>query len=133
MSGLNLYSVMSEELIPITYLNDFIFCPASIYFHNLEGDAEKMTYQSPDQLNGSAAHRLVDQASYASNQLLQGISVYSEQYSLYGKIDSFDIVTGVLRERKKKIKAIYDGQIFQVYAQCFSLREMGYEVKKLVL
>lgn len=26
---------MTEDLIKLSQLNDFIFCPASIYFHNL--------------------------------------------------------------------------------------------------
>lgn len=43
-----------ENPIAITKLNDFIFCPASIYFHNLFGDTEKIMYQSERQINGSA-------------------------------------------------------------------------------
>lgn len=34
-----------EDLIKITQINDFIFCPISIYFHSLYGDREKTTYQ----------------------------------------------------------------------------------------
>ena len=47
--------------------------------------------------------------------VLQGLSVYSEEYNLVGKIDTFDTRKGVLTERKKKIKKVYDGYIFQVY------------------
>jgi len=36
---------MSEYSIPISFLNDFIFCPASIYFHQLEENSEIITYQ----------------------------------------------------------------------------------------
>ena len=93
-----------------------------------------MTYQSPDQLNGSAAHQSVDSATYTSaSHVLQGISVYSEQYSLYGKIDLFEIDTGYLRERKKYVKTIYDGQVFQLFAQCVALREMGYTVNRMAI
>jgi CRISPR-associated protein Cas4 len=45
----------------------------------------------------------------------------------------FDINTNKLTERKREIKTIYDGYVFQVYAQCFALREMGYEVKNIVI
>lgn len=45
-----------EDLILITELNDFIFCPISIYFHHMYGNREKATYQSEYQLNGTAAH-----------------------------------------------------------------------------
>lgn len=34
-----------EDYIKITQLNDFIFCPVSIYFHNLYEDSEPMLYQ----------------------------------------------------------------------------------------
>lgn len=125
---------MSENAISITTLNDFIFCPASIYFHGLDCDTDVMVYQNADQLNGTAVHTKVDDASYSTEvSVLQGVSVYSEKYDMFGKIDVFQIGTGVLRERKRKISVIYDGYVFQIYAQCFALREMGYMVKKLVL
>src|SRR5574344_2542447 len=38
-----------------------------------------------------------------------------------------------LIERKRTIKNIYDGYIFQLYAQYYSLSEMGYSVKELQL
>ena len=40
--------------------------------------------------------------------MLQGIPVYCEKYNLIGKIDTFDSVKGILTERKKKIKMVYD-------------------------
>ena len=43
----------------------------------------------------------------------------------------FDTNTGVLTERKRKINKIYDGYVFQVYAQYFGLSEVGFEVKKI--
>lgn len=125
---------MSEYPIPISNLNDFIFCPVSIYFHGLDSETEKISYQTPSQINGTAAHKKVDTGEYSTSlDFLQSISVYSEKYNVYGKIDVFDIKQGVLRERKKKITAIYDGYIFQLYAQYYALSEMGYSVKKLVL
>ena len=125
---------MSEYSISISNLNDFVFCPASIYFHALDGGAEKLTYQSSAQLNGTAAHRTVDESAYTTSaHVLQGICVYTEKYDLFGKIDSFDVKSGVLRERKKKIRVVYDGYVFQLYAQCFALREMGYTVRGLAL
>lgn len=48
--------------------------------------------------------------------MLQGVSVYCEKYNLVGKIDVFDEKTGILTERKKKIKTVYDGYIYQIYA-----------------
>ena len=54
-------------------------------------------------------------------------------YNLVGKIDTYDRTKKLLRERKKYIKQIYDGYVFQIYAQYFAMREMGYEIKKLEL
>lgn len=123
-----------DDAILITELNDFIFCPASIYFHRLYGSMDKLMYQSEDQLNGSAAHMSIDQGKYSTKaEVLMGTDVYSERFNLIGKIDIFDTKKGVLRERKKKIKVIYDGYIFQIYAQYFALVEMGYDVKHLEL
>ncbi len=122
---------MYDEIL-ITQLNDFIFCPASIYFHMLYGETDKMSYQSQSQINGTAAHAAVDTGTYSTKKsILKGIDVYCEQYGLIGKIDLFDTATGTLTERKRSVKTIYDGYYFQVYAQCFSLREAGYEVNKI--
>ena len=121
-----------EEPISISNLNDFIFCPISIYFHNLYGNASTLLFQDTAQINGSYVHEKVDNNEYSDKKnTLQGISVYCERYNLIGKIDVFNIQSGVLTERKKKITTIYDGYIFQLYAQCFALREMGYAVNEI--
>lgn len=44
---------MSENPIAISNLNDFIFCPVSIYFHLLDYETEKLTYQNGSQINGT--------------------------------------------------------------------------------
>lgn len=125
---------MDDDCILISQLNDFIFCPASIYFHGLYGGRDNLTFQKSPQLNGTQAHTAVDSGAYSSRKnILQGISVYSEKYRLVGKIDILDTATHTLTERKKKIKVIYDGYIFQTYAQYFALTEMGYTVNKLRL
>lgn len=93
-----------------------------------------LIYQSEYQINGKIAHESIDERSYSfSKNVLQGTDIYCEKYNLAGKIDLFDIENGVLTERKKLIKNIYDGYVFQVYAQCFALRDMGYLVKKIRL
>lgn len=123
-----------ENPILITWLNDFIFCPVSIYFHNLYGDSNRVSFQDTYQINGTHSHENVDNGGYSTKaSILSGISVYCEKYGITGKIDIFYSEKGELRERKKKIKQIYDGYVFQLYAQCFALREMGFSVKKLVL
>ncbi len=125
---------MEESIISISQLNDFIFCPVSIYFHNLYGNGNIRLYQRKDQVNGTAAHSAVDNGKYSTKKsLLMGMDVYSEEYGLIGKIDIFDNVTGKLTERKKMIHKVYDGFVFQVYAQFVCLSEMGYKVNTLNL
>lgn len=121
-----------EETILISYLNDFIFCPVSIYFHKLYGAMDKTLYQSSFQIDGTNAHKAIDSKKYSTKKnVLQSINVYSEKYGFQGKIDVFDVNKGLLTERKNKIITIYDGYVFQIYAQYFGLTEMGYDVKKL--
>lgn len=121
-----------EEIILISYLNDFIFCPISIYFHKLYGTLEKTTYNSTFQVNGINSHKAVDNQTYSDKtSVLQGMSVYSENLGIMGKIDVFDVEKGLLTERKNKVIQIYDGYIYQVYAQYYALIEMGYRVNKI--
>lgn len=125
---------MGENALPISNLNDFIFCPVSIYFHSLDIDTDRISLQDEYQINGTAAHECSDNGSYSDKKsILQAIPVYSEKYNLYGKIDVFDTSKGILTERKKKIVRVYDGYVFQLYAQYFSLIEMGYDIKSIRL
>ena len=89
-------------------------------------------YYGSAQLDGKAAHSAIDEQRYSTHKnILQGIDIYSNEYNLCGKIDLFDVEKGLLKERKKHIETIYDGYVFQLYAQCLCLREMGYSVKSL--
>ncbi len=119
-----------EAYMNISYLNDFIFCPRSIYFHQLYGRVSKRMYHTTDQTKGLVAHKTIDKQNYSTSKaILQGMDVFSEQYNIGGKIDTFDQTKSLLVERKKKIKVIYDGYIYQLYAQYYCLVEMGYTVK----
>ena len=123
-----------ESYLPISFINDFIFCPRSIYFHQLYGQVERSFYQSKVQVKGEQAHQRIDKANYStSSSVLQAIDVYSEKYKICGKIDIYDTKNAQLIERKKRIKVIYEGYIFQVYAQYHCLTEMGYPVQSIKL
>lgn len=77
-------------------------------------------------------HEAIDKKSYSTRKnILQGMDVYSEKYGICGKIDIYDEEKKSLIERKKHIEIIYDGYVFQLYAQYYSLTEMGYEVNEL--
>ena len=123
-----------EENIIISNINDFIFCPRSIYFHNLYGNFDEHIYHSSSQVQGRIAHRSIDQKNYTTKKsILQGIDIYSAELGIIGKLDIFDTDSGTLTERKRKITFIYEGYLLQIYAQYFCLIEMGFIVKMIRL
>jgi len=128
-----------ENYIKLSTLNDFIFCPKSIYYHNLYDNYEKKLYQEEAQIEWSLVHETIDNRTYSTSKyILQWISVFSERYKIAGKIDIFDIRTWELIERKNQIfldedkKAkIYLWQKYQLWWQMFCLEEMWYDIKSL--
>lgn len=122
-----------EELIPFTMLNDFIFCPASIYFHKMYDGVENLLFTGEKQLSGKSLHKKIDENTWTQSNVICGRTFETTEYGLYGKIDKYYKVSKKLTESKAKITTIYDGYVFQLYAQCFSCREAGFEVNKLEL
>ena len=123
-----------ESGIKISYLNDFIFCPRSIYFHNLYYDIDENLYHSSYQKKGKLTHSNIDNKTYSSKKsIIQGIDIYSSKLGVYGKIDLFDMSEKKLIERKKKIKKLFEGHYLQLFAQYYCLLEMGYKVEKIVV
>jgi CRISPR-associated protein Cas4 len=91
-------------------------------------------YSQAPQLRGESAHKSIDTKTYSDKKdILQDFEVYSDKYKLFGKIDIFDLKSKKLIERKREIKHIYDGYIFQIYAHYFCLTEMDFDVKYLAL
>lgn len=106
----------------------------SLYFHSLYENFSQKVYHDIPQTAGKIKHENIEQGKYSSaKRYLQGLPVFSEKYNLAGKIDIYDQKDKALIERKYKIKQIFDGQRYQLYAQMYSLEEMGYEVKKLFI
>lgn len=123
-----------EQLIRISNLNDFIFCPASIYYHGMYEDLDCSVYQEIDQLQGTYVHESIDKSKYSTRKdIMQGIEVYTDRYKIIGKIDIYDKSKKLLIERKNKITTIYDGYVFQLYAQYFGMTEQGMDVQHLKL
>lgn len=114
-----------ESYILLSELNDFIFCPRSIYWHHIYGRYTTSAYHDTSQILGNIAHKTIDTATYSTRKtILQGTAIYSDRLKIAGKIDIFDTKTGILTERKRKIKKIYDGYLLQLYGQYICLSEM---------
>ncbi len=115
--------------IPITALNDFVFCPRSVYFHGVYEAVDDGYYKATPQKRGTLKHTASDEGTYSSRKrYLQGMSVASEKYGLVGKIDIYDIETKTLIERKAKINFVFEGYKWQILGQIVCLEEAGYEV-----
>lgn len=95
-------------------------------------DTDEGQYKATPQIKGKVAHKTTDEKT-ASNRAddILSLPVYSEEYGLMGKIDVYKRKEKKLIERKYQLKQIYQGQIYQLWAQMLCLQEMGYEVTSL--
>lgn len=120
------------DYIAISMLNDFVFCPYSIYLHNVYMETDETVFHAAPQTRGKIAHESVD-AKRASNYKsdILALPVYSDKWGLIGKIDIYRKNKKLLIERKFQLSKIYQGQIYQIWAQMLCLQDMGYEVKHL--
>lgn len=113
-------------------MNDFIFCPYSIYLHNVYMDADEELYKATPQIQGTIAHEGIDNKTYSTKKNdIMALPVYSDELGVTGKIDLFKQAEKTLIERKYQLKRIFRGQIYQLWAQYFCLLEMGYDVQKI--
>lgn len=120
------------DYILISTLNDFIFCPYSIYLHNVYQSTDEDLYYATPQVKGSLAHEPTDSKSGSTRKdVILSLPVFSEKYHLMGKIDVYRQGERKLIERKYQLSKIYRGQIYQLWAQYFCMKEMGYDVEAL--
>lgn len=121
-----------EPYIAISTINDFLYCPRSLYMHIAAGDITPASYHETPQVQGKAVHEAIELNRYSNRKsVLQNMSIFSEELGIQGKLDIFDTETGELIERKAKLKKLYEGHYMQLYAEYFCLIEMGYKPTKL--
>lgn len=121
-----------DEFVNISNLNDFLFCPFSIYLHSVYQTSDTNQYHQLNQVKGKIAHSTIDAKKYSSStKVITSMSVYSNEYQLIGVIDQLFMEQKRLVETKNRIDTIYRGQQLQIYAQYLCLKEMGYEVAEL--
>lgn len=120
------------DYIPLSALNDFVFCPYSIYLHNVYMEADEDLFQATPQTKGAMAHQGVDQKTGSTRRNdIMSLNVYSDELGISGKIDIFKQDQRLLIERKNNLKRIYQGQIYQLWGQYFCMTEMGFSVERL--
>lgn len=96
--------------------------------------ADDDVFHDVPQARGKAVHKTIDEQTYSSRKdILTGISVFSDELGICGKIDIYNVAQKALIERKYQLKTIYQGQLYQLWAQYFCMIEMGYEIEKLSL
>lgn len=123
---------MEEFFINISTLNDFIFCPYSIYLHQVYANTDESLYHAVPQARGRIAHESIDTKRVSTHKdIIEAMTVCSEKYAIIGKIDIFKVKEKMLIERKYQLKQIFQGQLYQLWAQMLCLEEMGYRVEKL--
>lgn len=123
-----------ESYIQISKINDFLYCPRSVYLHSIYENFSSKTFHQTPQVVGKLNHETIDNKRYSSaKRYLQGSSVYSEKYGIAGKIDIYDSEKKHLIERKTVVKKIWQGYIYQLYAQYFCMKEMGYGIDRMFL
>lgn len=121
-----------NDLITISTLNDFIFCPYSIYLHNVYMDADEDIYHAKPQTRGRNSHEKVDaKKTSTKNDIIESLPVLCYELGVYGKIDVYNQKNKSLIERKYALKNIYRGQYYQLWAQYYCMTEMGYEVESI--
>ena len=64
LSALNM-----DDYISIALLNDFIFCPYSIYLHNVYMEEDETLYKATPQIRGTIAHEGIEDGEYIEKLL----------------------------------------------------------------
>ncbi len=120
------------DYIPLSTLNDFIFCPYSIYLHSVYMETDEDTYKATPQTKGTIAHQGIDTKSGSTRKSdIMALPVYCDELGISGKIDLYKQDKRLLIERKNNLKRIFRGQIYQLWGQYFCMIEMGYKVDRL--
>ena len=123
---------MEEDYILLSTLNDFIFCPYSIYLHNIYMETDEGLYHATPQTQGRIAHDAVDsKRSSTRKHDLMSLPVSCRELGIMGKIDLYKGEEHHLIERKYRLKQIFQGQLYQLWGEYFCMIEMGYDVKKV--
>ena len=91
-----------DDYISIASLNDFIFCPYSIYLHNVYMEEDETLYKATPQIRGTIAHEGIDKKTGSTKKAdIMSLSVYSDslirlQYSVYEVANTNRVINNLL-------------------------------------
>jgi CRISPR-associated protein Cas4 len=95
-------------------------------------DTDEDMYHASPQTRGKVAHQSIDNKVASTKRAdIMSLSICSAKMKIVGKIDLYHKDTEQLVERKYELKQIYQGQVYQLWAQYFCMIEMGYSVKSI--
>ncbi len=80
--------VMTEDLIPLRMLNEFVYCPRLFWIEYVDNEF----VDSEDTINGRFVHRNVDKVKSLPEDIsdkfsARSIMLSSEKYGIIGKLD----------------------------------------------
>ena len=86
------------DYIHISTLNDFIFCPYSIYLHNVYMESDEMMFHAEPQTRGRISHEAIDHKTYSNraNDIISLCHVFFDAMIPY-KIAVFKYVQSYYR------------------------------------
>ena len=114
-----------DDYIPLSTLNDFIFCPYSIYLHSVYMETDGDLYKASPQTKGTLVHQGVDEKKGSTRKSdIMSLPIYCDELGISGKIDVYKQDNRLLIERKNNLKRIFRGQIYQLWGQYFCLKEL---------
>lgn len=92
-----------DKYIPISALNDYIFCPYSIYLHSVYMETDEDMFKATPQLSGSSAHNATNGKRHLLVEMILSLPVYSEELGVAGIIDIYKGDQLLLIERKNNL------------------------------
>lgn len=117
------------EYIPISRLNDFLFCPYSIYLHQVYGTADEEVCKAEPQKAGVFEHgKILDGQETGT---FRNLPVFSDEYGIAGVIDEYDPGKKTLTEYKNNLPTVFPGQKMQLWGQYICLTGNGLEVQSI--
>lgn len=119
--------------MPVSYLNDFIFCPYSVYLHQIYDKNNETIYSAKPQKTGKYAHDKEELINVSDTNIIKNKWIVSLKLGVYGKIDRYCIFDKTLIEGKYDVKKIYRGYFYQIWCYYFGMTEMGYTIHKLYI